>query len=101
MSQESRPESRNGHRIWAGILLLAAMAALWTDKPPASLFSSCGLLLGAWVAFYYPGPGFGRTPQEIYRSARQGRWITPRSVMLVSLLSIILLIIGSIYHYRQ
>ncbi|MFK2877409.1 hypothetical protein [Rhodanobacter hydrolyticus] len=101
MSQESKSGNRKGHRIWTGILLLTAVATLRTERPPASAFSGCGLLLGAWVAFYYPGPGFGRTPQEIYQSARQGRWISPRSVMLVSLLSIILMIVGSIYNYRQ
>lgn len=101
MSQGKKSGNRHGHRIWAGILLLIAIAAFWTDKPPASVFNGCGLLLAAWVAFYYPGPGFRLTPNEIYQSARQGRWANPRSVMLVSLLSLILMVVGGIYHYRQ
>ncbi|MBD8872242.1 hypothetical protein [Rhodanobacter sp. DHB23] len=101
MDREKKPNNRNGHRVWAGILLLTAMATLWTDRPPASVFTGCGLLLGAWVALYHPGPGFRLTPSEIHRSARQGRWGNPRSIMLVSLLSVILMILGSVYHYTQ
>ncbi|MEW9573290.1 hypothetical protein ABQJ54_16155 [Rhodanobacter sp. Si-c] len=83
-----------GQRIWAGVLVLLAVVAFLTQRPPASLFSGCGCLLYAWSLMCYPAPGFRSTVSDMYQSARRGTWFTPKYARLVMLLAVILMLVG-------
>jgi hypothetical protein len=90
-----------GQRVWATIMVFAAIGAFVMQKPPASIFSGCGCLLHAWSLVYYPAPGFNSTVGDIYRSSRRGAWFTPKYARLVMLLGTILMVAGTLFQFNR
>lgn len=100
MSPEPNQEKYAKTRGWSGwvaFFMITGILSLMFGKRPWNILTSCGLLFFAWSIYYDPRPSVRSTTKGIYQFYRKkNRLTSPKYLRTVMLLSLILMVTGSI-----